>query len=42
MEMYLEDEAQSWEMQANGEYVERFNLDDQAEGVQTLLLKQLS
>lgn len=42
MEMYLEDEAQSWEMQANGEYVERFNLDEQAEGVQTLLLKQLS
>jgi polyphosphate kinase len=42
MEMYLVDEAQSWEMQANGEYVERFNLDHQAEGVQTLLLKQLS
>ncbi len=42
MEMYLEDEAQSWEMQANGEYVERFNLDEQAEGIQTLLLKQLS
>lgn len=42
MEMYLDDQAQSWEMQANGEYIERFNLDKQAEGVQMLLLKQLS
>lgn len=42
MEMYLEDQAQSWELQADGEYLERFNLDDQADGVQTLLLKQLS
>ncbi len=42
MEMYLEDQAQSWEMQANGEYIERFDLDNQTAEVQTLLLKQLS
>ncbi|MFT4888308.1 MAG: polyphosphate kinase [Pseudohongiellaceae bacterium] len=42
MEMYLEDQAQSWEMQADGEYIERFDLDNQTAGVQTLLLKQLS
>ena len=42
MEMYLEDQAQSWEMQADGEYIERFDLDNQTVAVQTLLLKQLS
>lgn len=42
LELYLEDQAQSWEMQPDGEYVERFNLDNQIAGVQTLLLKQLS
>lgn len=42
MEMYLADQSQSWELQADGEYLERFNLDDQVDGVQNLLLKQLS
>lgn len=42
LELYLEDQAQSWEMQPDGEYIERFNLDNQTAGVQTLLLKQLA
>lgn len=42
MEMYLEDEAQSWEMRADGEYLERFSADEHPEGVQMQLLKQLS
>ncbi|MFK7864899.1 MAG: polyphosphate kinase 1 [Pseudohongiellaceae bacterium] len=42
LEMYLDDQAQSWELQANGEYMERFDMHQHRDGVQTLLLKQLS
>lgn len=44
LEMYLEDRGQSWELGADGEYhsLENTEMEDTAEDVQKLLLKQLS
>jgi polyphosphate kinase len=43
LEIYLADRAQSWELQANGEYIKlSCNSADTPDGVQTLLLNSLS
>ena len=41
LELYLGDQAQSWELQADGEYVERLSDADESIGVQMQLLNQL-
>ncbi|MBM87141.1 MAG: polyphosphate kinase 1 [Gammaproteobacteria bacterium] len=41
MEMYLEDEVQSWELKEEGSYVERRSDADESTSVQMLLLKKL-
>lgn len=41
MEMYLKDEAQSWELQMEGSYLEQLTDADESIGVQMLLLKKL-
>lgn len=41
MEAYLQDEGQSWELQSNGEYIERTPQSPDQDDVQTRLLKKL-
>ncbi len=41
LEAYLSDQAQSWELQSDGEYLERLSEADESIGVQNLLLKEL-
>lgn len=43
LELYLDDRSQSWELKADGEYIEREDTENQEkEGVQTKLLKKFS
>lgn len=42
LELYLVDDMQCWEMQADGEYLERIPEGDDHLGVQSLLLRQLA
>ena len=42
IEVYLNDQGQSWELQADGEYIEQRSELDVHEDVQVRLLKQLA
>ena len=42
LELYIADDHQTWEMQGDGEYIERVPGDPEQLSVQSLLLKQLS